>query len=93
MNALANNGSAIVYDAASKANTGSAYTMQLPIAISLTVEKSLTHNFYLSALAVRRVVLVKNAVERPNTFAFTPSFEKKWIAFAIPVVLYDDRKL
>ena len=67
--------------------------MRLPAALSVQVDRALPKNFYISALAVRRIKFKAPGVDRANILAITPRYERRWFEVATPVVLYDDKDL
>jgi len=61
----------------------------LPTAASLQFDAHIDGGFYVSALLVQRVPLLRNSLRRPNTFALVPRFEQRWFSASIPVVISD----
>ena len=86
-------GSRLLYDLSSASQNADYFTMMLPAALVLTVDKNFNNAFYVNALIVRRIPRFgTNLIARANTFALTPRYEKKEIGFMLPLSLYEDKE-
>lgn len=86
-------GSRLLYDLSSASQNADYFTMMLPAAIVLTVDKNFNNSFYVNALIVRRIPRFgTNLIARANTFALTPRYETRELGFMLPLSLYEDKE-
>ena len=86
-------GSRTIYDNSDASKDASAFTMYLPAALVLTVDKPLPHNFYVQAMIVRRLPNFEtNLIARSNIFALTPRYEGRKLGVYLPMSLYEDKE-
>jgi len=65
------------------------FSMALPTALSLQVDKSFTENIFLNATLIQRVGFGGIGPRRGNLIALTPRFEQRWFSASLPVALYN----
>jgi len=72
---------------------GNAFTMSLPTAFSLQLDRAFSEKFALNATYVQGVALGAGGVQRGALLALTPHFGNRWFGAAIPVSLYNWQQL
>ena len=65
------------------------FTMFLPSAFSLQLERGFSPSFYVSAAMVQGFKMGKFATTRGSLIALAPRFEKRWFGATLPVSLYN----
>ncbi len=66
------------------------FSLWLPGAISAQADFAANKHLYLNALVTRRIRTIQPGIERANIIAVTPRFESRFLAFSLPLVLYND---
>lgn len=86
-------GSRTIYDNSDASKDASEFSMFLPAALILTVDKPLPNDFYVHAMIVRRLPNFEtNLIARSNLFALTPRYESRKLGFALPMSIYEDKE-
>ena len=86
-------GSKTIYDNVDASKDFSDFTMFLPAALLLTVDKPLGNDFFVQAMIVRRFPRFgTNLIARSNVFALTPRYERKKFGMFLPMQLYEDKE-
>lgn len=65
------------------------FTMTLPTALSIQVDRGFTENIFLNAALIQRMSFVGIGPKRGNLLALTPRFEHRWFSASLPVALYN----
>ncbi len=73
--------------------TGTRFGLWLPAAFSVQADRKLAQGLYMQALWVQGLPLPGAALQRGSLLAITPRWEKRWFELAIPVSLYQVRRL
>lgn len=68
---------------------GEGFTMFLPSAFSLQVERGFSPSFFVNVAVVQGFKMGKVAATRGSLVALSPRFEKRWFGAALPVSLYN----
>jgi Family of unknown function (DUF5723) len=76
-----------------RSQSGTAFSMTLPTALSGQFDLKINELFYASAVVVQRIPLSRTGLRRANTLAVVPRLEHRWVSVSIPVVLTDYRRL
>lgn len=86
-------GSKTIYDNVDASQDFSDFTMYLPAALLLTVDKTIGNDFYVQAMIVRRFPRFgTNLIARSNVFALTPRYERRKFGMFLPMQLYEDKE-
>ncbi|NUN99504.1 MAG: hypothetical protein HUU01_02690 [Saprospiraceae bacterium] len=72
---------------------GNAFTMSLPTAFSLQLDRAFSEKFAVNATYVQGVPVGAAGVQRGAMLALTPHFGNRWFGAAIPVSLYNWQQL
>ncbi|MFM9950335.1 MAG: DUF5723 family protein, partial [Saprospiraceae bacterium] len=72
---------------------GNAFTMSLPTAFSLQLDRAFSEKFALNATYVQGIALGQSGVQRGALLALTPHFGNRWFGAAFPVSLYNWQQL
>ncbi len=86
-------GSKTIYDDVDFSKDLSSFSMFLPAALLLTVDKPLGNDFFVQAMIVRRFPRFgTNLIARSNIFAITPRYERRKFGMFMPMQLYEDKE-
>ncbi len=69
------------------------FVVYLPLALSLQYDKRLNENLYVNGTLIQQVALTQNTLRRDNLIAVSPRYESKWFSAAMPLSLYNCRKV
>jgi len=72
---------------------GDAFTMSLPTAFSLQLDRTISDKFSVNATYVQGIPLTTGRVQRGALLALTPQFGNRWFGAAVPVSLYNWQQL
>lgn len=67
---------------------GDRFSMWLPAAVSIQIDRHFGSGFYLNAVFVQGIPMGDAAMWRGGLLSLTPRFEKRWIELALPVSLF-----
>ncbi len=86
-------GSKTIYDDVDFSKDFSTFSMFLPAALMLSVDKPLGNDFFVQAMVVRRFPRFgTNLIARSNIVAVTPRYERRKIGLFMPMQLYEDKE-
>jgi len=86
-------GSKTIYDNVDASKDFSDFTMYLPAAFLITVDKPIGNDFFVQAMIVRRFPRFgTNLIARSNVFALTPRYERRKLGVYLPMELYEDKE-
>lgn len=72
---------------------GNAFTMSLPTAFSLQLDRAFSEKFAVNATYVQGIPFGESGVQRGALLALTPHFGNRWFGAALPVSLYNWQQL
>lgn len=72
---------------------GARFGLWLPAAFSVQADRKLAQGLYVQALWVQGLPVPGAALQRGSLLAVTPRWEKRWLELAMPVSLYQGRRL
>lgn len=71
----------------------SSFSMMLPSAVTLQVDRAFTANLFLGGIVQHYIPLDENGVRRGSYAALAPRYETQWLAVSVPVTMYNWQQL
>lgn len=68
---------------------GDGFSMFLPSAFSIQIDRSFSPNFFLNAAVVHGFAMNKITTKRGSIFALSPRFESRWFGASVPISVYN----